>query len=116
MKKTLWLILAFATGLLPGFFLVFNFMFSDVISPYERGLSFLVVIVTYLVLGAAFGLTGHDNGRKLGILISLPALILAFIYSIKETGTISINFLYSAAALVSSVTGSSLGSKLSKKR
>ncbi len=66
MKKMLGFLLAFLTGLLPGFFLVFNFMFSDVASLYERSLSFLIVIVVYLVLGAAFGLAGHKPQPRHG--------------------------------------------------
>ena len=62
-------------------------MFSDVTSPYERGLSFLIVIVVYLVLGAAFGLIGHDDGWKRGIWLSLPAAIFALAYSVNEAGT-----------------------------
>lgn len=116
MKKGLWFVLAFVTGTLPGFFLVLNFMFSDVISSYERGFSFLVVIAVYLVLGAAFGLAGSDTGWKWGIWLSLPAVVFALIYSVRETGTILLNLLYSAAALGSSAIGSHLGSRLSRKR
>jgi chromate transport protein ChrA len=116
MKRMLVFLLAFLTGLLPGFFLVFNFMFSDVSSQYERVLSFLLVFVVYLVLGAAFGLARHDNSWKLGICISLPAMIFALLYSVNETGTIVINLLYAAAAIGASITGASLGAKLSKKR
>ncbi|MHB1393754.1 MAG: hypothetical protein ACYCYE_11905 [Clostridia bacterium] len=116
MKKVFGFLLAFLTGLLPGFFLVFKFMFSDVASVYERGLSFLVVIIVYLVLGAAFGLAGHDNGWKWGIWLSLPATILALAYSVNETGTIVINLLYAAAAIGAAVTSASLGAKLPRKR
>lgn len=116
MNKVFGSLLAFLTGLLPGFFLVFNFMFSDVISLYERGFSFLVVVVAYLVLGAAFGLIGHDNGWKLGIWLSLPAIIFALAYSVNEAGTIATNLLYAAAAIGAAVTGASLGVKFSRKR
>lgn len=116
MKKGLWAVLAFVIGALPGFFLVLNFMFSDVISPSERSLSFLVVIAAYLVLGAAFGLAGREPGWQLGIWLSLPALIFALVYSLGEAGTLAMNFLYSAAALGSAVIGSHLGSKLSRKQ
>ena len=116
MKKGLWYGLTLVTGILPGFFLVLNFMFSDVISPSERLLSFLVVIAAYLVLGAAFGLAGGDMGWKLGICLSLPAIAFALIYSLSEIGSFVMNFLYSAASLSSSVIGSWLGSRLSRKQ
>jgi len=116
LKKSFTYILAFLTGLLPGFFLVFNFMFSDVISLYERGFSFLVVVVAYLILGVAFGLIGHDNGWKPGIWLSLPAIIFALAYSVNEAGTIATNLLYAAAAIGAAVTGAGLGAKFSRKR
>lgn len=116
MKRSFWLTAAFITGLLPGFFLVFNFMFSDIISLNERILSILVVIVAYLVLGTAFGLTGHGMEWKYGICLSIPAVILAVIYSIRETGTIAMNLLYAAAAIGASAAGTSLGSSLTRKK
>jgi hypothetical protein len=116
MKKSIWFIAAFITGLLPGFFLVFNFMFSDIISLNERILSYLVVIVSYLILGLAFGLAGHDIGWRHGICLSLPAIMLALIYSIKETGTTGINLLYIIAALAPSIIGVQLGARLSRRR
>jgi len=115
LKKYFWPVTAFITGILPGFFLVFNFIFSDVISLYERILSLLVVVVAYLVLGAAFGLASRDIRLAGGIWLSLPALFLAFIYSFKEVNSAAINLLYSAAALGSSVIGFHLGAKLSRR-
>lgn len=116
MKKTYIYILAFLTGLLPGFFLVFNFMFSDIISYYERGLSFLVVIAAYLILGAAFGFIRHGDAWKRGFYLSLPAIILSLAYSISETGTLLLNLMYAAATAIAATTGASLPARLSKKK
>jgi hypothetical protein len=108
MKKYLWSIAEFIIGILPGFFLVFNFMFTDVASISERAFSFLLVLVAYLVLGTAFGLSGI-NMRLGGIWLSLPALIFVFLYSFKETDSIIINLLYAATALIFSLTGYRFG-------
>jgi len=116
LKKSLWIALALIIGILPGFFLVFNFMFSDIISLNERILSFLIVIAAYLILGAAFGLAGSDIGWKWGIWISLPAVIIALAYSFSEAGTLAINLAYSASALGSSAISAYLTSKLLRKR
>jgi len=116
LKKSYIYILAFLTGLLPGFFLVFNFMFSDVITLYDRSLSLLVVALAYLVLGAAFGLTDIGSGRMFGLCLCLPAIILALLYSFKETGTVFVNLLYVAAATGAAIAGAVLGTKLSRKR
>lgn len=115
MKKYLWSIAEFIIGILPGFFLVFNFMFTDIISVNERAFSFLVVAVTYLILGAAFGLAGADIKSE-GIWLALPAILFAVLYSFSEVATIVMNLLYTSAVLVFSITGFSLGAKLSKNR
>lgn len=116
MKKRLWPVLAFLTGLVPGFFLVSNFMFSDVASLYERVISYLVTAIVYLILGIAFGVADSSSGWKPGMWLSLSALIFVFLYSIEETGTLVTNLLYAASAFVFSVLGSWLGGKLSRKR
>lgn len=115
MKKILWSAAEFLVGILPGFFLVFNFMFTDVTSVYERVFSFLLVSVTYLVLGTAFGLAAYAAVMP-GIWLSLPALFFVLIYSFKEAHSVAINILYAAAALIFSLLGSCLGTRLSKNR
>jgi len=116
LKKSLWIAFALIIGILPGFFLVFNFMFSDIISLKERVLSFLIVIAAYLILGAAFGLAGSDISWRWGIWLSLPAIIIASIYSFSEAGTLALNLAYSASVLGSSAMSSFLASKLLRKR
>lgn len=113
MKKYLWPAAAFIIGMLPGFFLVFNFMFTDIISLYERVYSLLIVTATYLILGIAFGLANRGSRYTGGIWLSLPALILALIYSFKEINAFAVNLLYSSAAFGSSLLGFYAGAKLS---
>lgn len=116
MKKAFICILAFVTGLLPGFFLVFNFMFSDVSTLYERIQSYLIVIAAYLVLGTAFGLAGGDKAWKHGLFLSLPAVILSLLYSFNEPGTVMMNLMYAAAAAIPALISAYLSSRLAKKR
>ncbi len=115
MRKFVWSVAELLIGILPGFFLVFNFMFTDVTSVYERVFSFLLVAVTYLVLGTAFGLAAYAAVMP-GIWLSLPALFFVLVYSFKETDSAVINILYAATALVFSLLGSRLGTRLSKNR
>lgn len=111
----MWSVAEFVVGILPGFFLVFNFMFSDVISIRERAFSFLLVAVTYLVLGTAFGLAGHAMGPG-GIWLSLPALFLALLYSSREAGLAIMNSAYAFAALATSIAGYRIGARFSINR
>ncbi len=115
MKKYIWSVAEFLVGILPGFFLVFNFMFSDVISIRERIFSFLLVTVTYLLLGMAFGLAGHSVGLG-GVWLSLPALILALLYSFSEAGLVIMNSAYAFGALAFSIAGYRIGASFSINR
>ncbi len=76
----------------------------------------MIVIVAYLVLGTAFGLTGHGMEWKYGICLSTAAVALVLIYSLKEPGTALINLVYAAAAVGASLAGTGLGSGLSNIR
>ena len=56
MKRLMVTIFAFIVGLIPGFFIVFNSVFSDSNGSFnERLFTFLLVIVVYVILGLIFG-------------------------------------------------------------
>lgn len=114
MKKYLWPLSELLIGILPGFFLVFNFMFSDVSSTRERVVSFLLVAVVYLVLGAFWGFMGGDY-RCGGLWLGLPSLFFAVLYSLREADLIAINLLYAIFSLVFGAAGHRIGKSLSRK-
>ncbi|MGE5676864.1 MAG: hypothetical protein ACM3ZR_02295 [Pseudomonadota bacterium] len=115
MKKYLWPLGELLVGILPGFFLVFNFMFSDIFGTRERIVSFLLVAVVYLLLGTFWGLTGADY-RGSGIWLGLPALFFAVLYSLREVDLIAMNLLYALFSLVFGAAGYRIGKSLSRKR
>jgi uncharacterized membrane protein YfcA len=115
LKKYLWPLSELLVGILPGFFLVFNFMFSDVSSAKERAVSFLLVAVVYLLLGAFWGLMGGDY-RCGGLWLGIPALFFALLYSLREADLIAMNLLYALFALAFGIAGHRIGKSLSRKR
>ncbi len=101
---------ALLVGALAGFFLVFNILFTDVSSTNERLYSFGLIIVVYLVLGLIFGyLTATWN---VGLVLSLPAVILALLYSVREPGNLLLHLAYILATLSAACIGAYGGARL----
>lgn len=115
MRKAIIIILAFMVGLIPGFFIVFNSVFTDSSgSLYERLFTFLLVILVYAILGFVFGFIEKRKSRLIWFSLSLPALIILVLYSFKESNLIGLNILYACLTLGSSWIGSYLSERLRK--
>ena len=66
MRRLLMSIYVFIVGLIPGFFIVFNSVFSDSSgSLNERLFTFLLVIVVYVILGFIVGFIPRSKSWKL---------------------------------------------------
>ena len=109
-------ILAVLAGIPPAFFLVFNALFSDGGSAPERLLSFSLVIVTYGALGLVFSFFRPKPSWQWGIWLSIPAFIIVGWYSFRETGNLSLHFLYLVAATTPACSAALIGKRLSVKR
>ena len=115
MKNTIIAILAFLLGLIPGFFIVFNSVFSDSSgSLNERLFTFLITIVAYAILGFIFAFIKTSKPWISWICLSLPAVIILILYSFKETTNLGLNFLYACLTVASSWAGSYLRERLRK--
>lgn len=109
MKKALWYLIAFLLGILPGFFIVFNSIFSDPSGKVlERLVTYLLVIVSFGVLGFLLGRT-RENPLMLGIMLSLFSLILLVFYLTKEPGTWLLILTYGVLTLGSAYLGAKWG-------
>ncbi len=115
MKKAVFAILVFIVGLIPGFFIVFNSVFSDSSgSLYERLFTFLLVLVAYVILGFIFGFIEKRKSWLSWASLSAPAVIILILYSFKETTLIGLSILYALLTLGSSWLGFFLGARLRK--
>jgi lipoprotein signal peptidase len=98
---------AVGVGAFPAFFVVFNAIFSDGGSPIERIATFVLTIVAYWVLGAAFGLFSSAAWWVLGFWISFPAIVIVALYSMRERERLFLHWFY----LVLAVGAASLGAR-----
>lgn len=106
MRNAVIAILAFMVGLIPGFFIVFNSVFSDSSgSLNERLFSFILVIVVYMILSFIFSLIEKNKSWLIWVSLSSPAIIFLILYSFKERTYIELNILYACLTLLSSWLG-----------
>lgn len=117
MKKASGYIIALVLGIIPAFFVVFNSVFSDSNgSVVERLYTFLLVIVSYGILGLIFGFIGRNTSWWWGVLLVIPAILLMIFYTTHEPGTALFSFTYILVSLVTSCLASYLGARLASKR
>jgi len=112
--NNLWILLiytlALIAGVLAGFFIVFNSVFSDVGSAGERIFSFVLVVIVYAVLGLIFGyLAGSWN---VSLPLAIPAVLLVLWYTFREPGTLLLDFAYIVVTLATACLGSYGGAML----
>lgn len=117
MKKIAGFIAAFILGILPGFFIVFNSVFSDSNgSIIERLVTFVLVIVSFGIPGAILGYIGYRTSWRWGIPLSMPSILILAAYSFKEPGLLLLLLVYAALTIVSSIISSYLGSRLAMRK
>lgn len=109
MKKILWYVLACLLGILPGFFIVFNSVFSDPNGRLsERIVTYLLVIVVFGVLGFLLGRT-RQNPLLLGLALSLFSILVLVLYLGKEPGSLVLVLIYLVLTFGSSYLGAKWG-------
>lgn len=112
MKRILLYLSAFIIGILPGFFIVFNSVFTDSNGSIgERLFTFMLVIVVYGLLGFFFGRISREKPIPLGVVLSLPSIILLILYLFKEPKLVGIILLYLILTMGASCLGSIHGAK-----
>ena len=94
-------------GTFPAYFVVFNAIFSDGGSPIERIVTFVLTVVSYGILGVAFGWFSSAAWWILGFWISFPAIVIVAWYSAREAGRLVLHLFY----LVLAVGSASLGAR-----
>jgi len=111
MKKILWYVLAFILGILPGFFIVYNSIFSDSNGNLlERLFTYMLVIVIFGLLGLLMGRTGQ-NSLLLALALSLFSILLLVFYLGKEPESLMLVLIYLFLTFESSHMGVKWGNK-----
>lgn len=117
MKRIIVYVLAFLVGLFPGFFLVFNSIFSDPSGKAsERVITFVLIAVVYGILGFVFGYLKPSASWRLGLVLTLPAIIFVLIYSFREVSTIALGTGYIILTLVFACYSARIASRIAQNR
>lgn len=107
MRKVIIALAALIVGVIPGFFIVFNSVFSDSNgSVVERLFTFLLVFVAYASLSFIFGLFDKRKSWMTWVSLSASAIVILALYSFKEITQIGLNSLYALLVIGASWLGS----------
>ena len=111
MRQTLGYALAIVAGLLAGFFIVFNSVFSDVSGTDERVFSFALILVVYAVLGLIVGYLAAS--WLVGIVLAAPAVLLVAWYAVlREPDNLALHLLYIAVTLAAACLAAYAGGRV----
>ncbi len=117
MKRASGYFLVLILGILPGYFVVFNSVFTDPGgSVSERLLTFLLTAVTYGIPGAILGYIGPATSWRWGIWLTIPALIIVLLYSFREPGLFLLNFAYILLAFASAAGSAYYGASFALRK
>lgn len=107
---------AFLIGLIPGFFVVFNSIFSDVTSLSQRILTIATVTAVYATLGFFFGYIGPGTRWAWGIPLSLPAIMILLLYTFSEPENWLLHLFFAVLAAAASSMSANVAAGLKKQR
>lgn len=101
---------AVIAGIVAGFFIVFNSIFSDVSDSGERVFSFALVIGVYGILGLLFGFLARS--WKAGLALAAPAVLLVVWYSSREPENFPLHVAYIVVTVGTAWVGAYWGARL----
>lgn len=111
-KQMISIIVVTIIGIALGFFGVIVSVFSDG-STYERAVTIGIVLIIYAVFSLVVGLIKPVKTWMYMLALSLPAVIMLIIYSIKEFNLLHI--IYIVLILIISYFGTKTGKSFRKK-
>jgi len=110
-------LIALASGLVLGFFVVLNLAFSDVFTWQDRLLSILLIYLTYGLPGFLLGLWEPRRFVSTGLLLSIPAVMFLVALMISEgTGALLWGSLYALITLDAAFAAAWAGSRIRRRR
>lgn len=99
-----------AAGVLPGFFLVFNAVFSDGGGPGERVLSFVLIAGGYALPGGVCGALLRT--WRAGLWLSAGAVAIIALYSVREHDRLMLHAAVVAVAVAAACGGAFAGARV----
>lgn len=99
-------------GVLPGFFIVFNAVFTDATSIWQHLISFLLIIAVYGVLGCILGYAMPEGRKALAIALALPGVAFLTLYTFHEYENILLHVFVFLLTGASAYVGAELGASI----
>lgn len=100
---------ALLAGLLWGYFVAFNAVFSDVLTSKDMFTAIIYVLVAYFGLGLMFGVLGPRTSWRWTWWLALPGVVLAAVMIGDSSGRIVYVVGVAASVVVATLAGSWLG-------
>lgn len=116
LQNLLGFVVGFLVGMVPAFLINFNSVFSDKNGSLNELLfTFVLIVVSYGVIGLAFGFLGKKSPLAWGRTISSPAFVILVLYAFGEPKSIAQSFVNICLTFASVWIGSSIGIRLNPK-
>lgn len=110
-------IVALFIGIMSGFFIVFNAIFSDIFGFGQHALMFIYTFVMYGILAAILTALAPNNWLRWLHFLAWPALVYAALFSLSEFGgRVILNLTYVLIAIDGAIVAMWLVLKLQKLR
>ncbi|HLD00048.1 MAG TPA: hypothetical protein VJC11_03745 [Patescibacteria group bacterium] len=102
MRETIFKIVAFLIGAPVAFFTVFVSIFADAGGLEDYIPSVIIIVIVYGLLGFIFAYNFPKSSWMWGVWITLPAIIIVVLYSIKETTRLPLHAFFAMLPLLAS--------------
>ena len=103
-------------GILVGFFVAFNIVYSDVVGLLDRFGSLAYVFLAYIVCGSVFEFARPDLGLSGVLWLTAPGISMLVAYSFREPQQITLHILVAAIAVFSATLGAVLVQSMRSRR
>ncbi len=99
-------------GVVWGFFVAFNAVFSDVFGTTAYVQAMFYVLGAYALLGIAFGLVWPERSWRWAVWLTPPAAVMLVLYTFSEAGTAGWNLTVLALCVAGAALGGLAGAGL----
>lgn len=117
LRKFVVYLAAFLAGILFGFFIVFNVVFSDRSGAHtEIATVFLLIVIVYGAVGTALNYFLPGRIASVSLMLSLPGIAVVLLYSIREAGQLPFNLSVLVLTVIGTWLGALLGNRLAQNK
>ncbi len=116
MREIIFTLAAFLIGIPVAFFTVFVSIFSDAGGLEDYIPSVIIIVIAYGLLGFIFGYKFPKSSWMWGVWITLPAIIIVVLYSLKETTRLPLHAFFALLPLAASSLAAYQGALMKRRK